>query len=486
MTDELPPDAVIDREIGLRARFFDFVEMTWPRIEHGDIQGWHIEVICDRLEALAKGDVRNLVVNVPPGTGKSTITCVLWPIWCWLREPRASILTLSISHDIVVRDASKSVALIRSDWFRERWGDVVAVAPSAGVLRFDTVQGGHREAATFGGQIVGKHPDIVVIDDPLKSNDVTPATIEDAERTWRNALSTRAREPRTLRRACIMQRLHVKDLAGVFIAAGWNLLRLPMRFEASSADPFDRRKVEGELLVPERFPEEAVRERETALGSRGSAAQLQQRPFPEGGAIFKRDWLRWYDPETMTYVDKAGAVVKLPPITRRLSSWDLAFKDEQTSDYVAGQVWGLAGPLLIGLDGIRERLDFVASIAAIVNMRAKWPDATATLIEDKANGPAVMNMLRGKLTGIIAVEPQGGKVARANAASPVVEAGNVFLPRGRKWAEDLAESLAAFPVGEWDDDVDAFTQLVLHVQRKGIDYDAAMKALGGMGRSLLG
>lgn len=470
--------AQVDRRIGLERPFYEFVTTTWPRIEHGPIVGWHMQAVCDRLEAVTKGSPRNLVVNIPPGTGKSTITCVLWPLWCWLREPNASILTLSISHDIVVRDSAKGLALIRSDWFRARWGDLVSVGPGAGVLHYDTARGGHREAATFGGQIVGKHPDIIVIDDPLKSNEVSPSTLESAERTWRDALSTRARDPKTLRRVCIMQRLHVKDLAGIFIASGWDCLRLPMRFEVEHADPFDRRTERGELLVPERFDEASVVERETTLGSRGAAAQLQQRPFPEGGAIIRREWLRWYDPETKIVTDKDGTTRRVPPFTRVVQSWDLTFKDESTSDYVAGQVWGQAGADLYGVDGLLERLDFVGSIKAILAMREKHPEATGILIEDKANGPAVMSVLKQSVAGIIPVEPKGGKVARANAASPIVEAGNVYLPKGRPWAEKLADSLAAFPVGEWDDDVDAFTQMVLHVQKKGIDYAAAMAALG--------
>lgn len=466
MSAEAPPEfpslAALDRALGLRGRFFEFVVMAWPHIEESELHGRHIEIVCNRLEALGKGDIRNLVINIPPGTGKSTITCVLWPIWLWLREPRASVLTLSVSHDIVLSTSSKGLALIRSDWFQKRWGDLVAVGPSAGVLRYDTIQGGHREATTFGGQIIGKHPDIIVIDDPLKSNDISPSTLADVERTWRTALSSRGVGRPMLRRACIMQRLHVKDLAGVFIESGWDALRLPMRFEAAHADPFDFRTVDGELLVPSMFPENKLRDQETNWGPRTTAAQYQQRPFPEGGAIFLEAWFR--------------TAPKPQKLTKVVQSWDLTFKGGHDSDFVAGHVWGFVNGEYWLLDRVHDRLGFTATIERIVQMRTKWPQAMEILIEDKANGPAVIETLQKQLPGIIPVAPSGSKEARAHAVTPLFASGCVYFAN-ESWADEVKAELLSFPNGAHDDDVDACTQALGHLYGKTYNYAAAMAGL---------
>jgi predicted phage terminase large subunit-like protein len=461
---DLSPERV-DREIGLRGSFYQFVQIAWTQTEKMPLVGaWYIKVICDALEALWRGEVRNLVINIPPGMGKSSLTCVFWPAWVWLREPRAGILSLSVSHEITIRDSGKSLALIHRPWFQARWGDLVAVDPGAGTTKFATHLGGVREAQTFGGQVLGKHPDVVIIDDPIKPQMLSPATLAYAKRFWVDTLSTRAADPKTVRRVCIMQRLHVEDLAGVFIAEGWELLRLPMRFEPESADPRDQRTKPGELLAPERAGEAEVQKLERN-GERFRASQLQQRPFPEGGAIIKSEWIQWYDPK------------KAPRFSSKIQTWDLTFKATNDSDHVAGQVWGTDENSFYFIDGILERLDFVATCEAILGMSTHHPDAIGILIEDKANGPAVMSMLETKVAGIIPVEPLGGKGARLNAVAPLFEAKNVFLPIGHPVAEQLALHLQAFPSGDIDDDVDACTQVLNHLHGQVLDYEAAMKGL---------
>ena len=208
-----------------------------------------------------------------------------------------------------------------------------------------------------------------------------------------------------------------------------------------------------------------------SLGSYRYAGQYQQRPSPADGGIFKKQWFRFWRP----------AHIDLPPVAVRLAdgslgsvpavavpgqfdtmiqSWDMAFKDNAGSDFVVGQVWGAKGSDRFLLDQTRARLDMPATKEAVRLLSERWPRAGAKLVEDKANGPAVIQELRHQLPGLIEVKPEGGKVARAHAVSPMVEAGNVYLPHPMlvPWVEALLEEMAAFPNGRHDDQVDAMTQ----------------------------
>lgn len=237
-------------------------------------------------------------------------------------------------------------------------------------------------------------------------------------------------------------------------------LRLPMEFEKEHARPArvgrgDPRTVEGELLFPQRFPREVLDAEKQRLGSAGYAGQHQQRPTPATGGIFQRGWWRFWR-ELPAEFDEV------------IQSWDLTFKGSDGSDYVVGQVWGRKGASKYLIDQVRARLDFPATLAAIRALSAKWPQATLKLVEDKANGPAVLAALRAEISGLVAVEPDGGKEARAHAVAPQVEAGNVYLPDPSRGAfvHDLLEELAAFPRGAHDDQVDTLTQALRRLSEK--------------------
>jgi predicted phage terminase large subunit-like protein len=286
---------------------------------------------------------------------------------------------------------------------------------------------------------------------------------------WRGTMASRKADPSQFRRVGIMQRLHESDISARCIEEGYTLLSLPMRFETERRCVTrwggDRRTVEGELLCPGRFDESTVAATERDMGSQVAAAQLQQRPSPAKGLIFERDWLahEWRElPASGTYVQ----------------SWDCTFKDLSTSDYVAGQVWMVSGPRFYLVDRVKARMNFPATKQAIRDMASRHPKAMTILVEDKANGSAVIQELTTELSGLIAVTPQGGKVARANAVSPLFEAGNVFVPALSRapWVAEWREEMATFPMGRHDDDVDTTTQALIYLRAHDVsDYIAAIR-----------
>jgi predicted phage terminase large subunit-like protein len=212
----------------------------------------------------------------------------------------------------------------------------------------------------------------------------------------------------------------------------------------------------GAALWPEKKDVRALAQIKIQLGSRKFAALYQQRPTPAEGGVWKRHWWQFY--------------TALPPrLDEIIQSWDMAFKDLRTSDYVVGQVWGRLKADLFLLDEVRDRLDFPATLEAVRRLSAKWPQARRKLVEDKANGTAVIAMLKKEIPGLIAVEPMGSKEARASAASPEIEAGNVWLPNAlvAPWITDWIEECSAFPTGTHDDRVDAASQAINHFALKG-------------------
>lgn len=192
-----------------------------------------------------------------------------------------------------------------------------------------------------------------------------------------------------------------------------------------------------------------------SLGSYAAAGQLQQRPSPAEGGILKREWWRFYTvaPEHFDEV---------------IQSWDCAFKDTDTSDYVVGQVWGRVKADKYLLDQVRGRMDCPATIRAVKRLSERWPKANAKLIEDKANGPAVIASLKHEIPGLIAVNPEGGKQARVHAVSPQIESGNVYLPvsSAAPWVDAFVEEAAVFPNGPHDDQVDAMSQALLRLKKR--------------------
>lgn len=454
--------------------FEAFVRLAWSTIRPERLQwNWHMSLVCQAYEKCARGETRSLVVNLPPGGSKSILTSVFFPAWVWTFAPGMRFCFASSDQTLVNRDARQSVELMQSRWYQARWGDIVNFPRK--VQAIEEVQNsalGLRLGTTPGAKAIGWHFNFQVFDDLIKPAELTPVALAAVE-NWRSGtMSSRYLAAPSLKcRIMIAQRLHVDDPPAHEIEEGATTLILPMNFDPMRAAAGDPRTVEGELLDPVRFPAEAVAALRKALGGINAAAQLDQLPVPAGGAVFQREWLE-HSYETP------------PKLHATVLSVDCAFKGTADSDYVAIQVWGRANADYYLLDQHRARLTFSDTVRAIRAMRKKWPHVTGCLIEDAANGPAVIDTLAKDMGGIIPVKPAGGKEARANAVSPFFEAGNVHLPR-TDWVDlEYRPELLAFPRGRNDDQVDATTQALTYLHQKksylsGLTVDAMKKLADG-------
>lgn len=306
----------------------------------------------------------------------------------------------------------------------------------------------------IGGGVTGQSADLIIVDDPIKNKkEANSQNIRDAIYSeYRDSLLSRLSS--SGKAIVIMTRWHEDDLIGKIMSMknqSYFCLNLPC--EAEENDLLGR--AVGEPLFPEigkdkKWLEKMKRTYSDKEGIRSWLALYQGRPTAQEGNMFKRHYWRFYDPQLdmPTYFDEI------------IQSWDCAFKDEDDHDFVCGTVWGRQAANYYLLDLVNEKMDIIYTMRGIENMSNKWPKALVKLVEDKANGPAVIRLLRNKIAGLVPVTPDGGKVARANAVLGAVESGNVFLPIPElyPWVLDYIEQMASFPNGANDDMVDSTTQ----------------------------
>jgi predicted phage terminase large subunit-like protein len=516
-------EILFDRAYVAKFGLYGFVKLAWSRLEPVPfVDNWHIEEICNHLEAvsgvampnetdsragraLRRRLIRRLIINVPPGASKSIITCTAWPAYAWIDQPDLTWIFTSYSPTLSTRDATRCRELVESEWYRKRWPRPVVIGKGDTFFRIgDSAKDGRpvgwRYSTSVRGQITGRHADIQVVDDPIKpmltqgNAAVTKNEIEFCKTWWDGTMSTRLRNPKTAARVIIMQRLHEEDLAGYALESGEYVhLSLPMRFEPENAclttvqvdgETYrlggDRRANDNELLCPSRWGETEVARLEADLNVYADA-QLQQRPVRAGGQIFKKDWFKYWRPE---HFDRGVNPFTGEGFDEIAFSGDLTFKDTLGSDFVCLQIWGRIGARYYLLDRVYERLNFPNTLTAIESLLRKWPLTHKKLIEDKANGPAVISTLERKISGLIPVNPKGGKVARANAVTYLHRAGNVFYPDptlpGFEWVALPSKkgghvaNMAGFPLAAHDDTVDAETQMLAEF---GDNHNALIDAL---------
>jgi predicted phage terminase large subunit-like protein len=484
--DEL--DVGLDRELVQRGGLHEFVKIGWPLIEPGEfVDNWHIEAICEHLEAVTAGEIQNLLILQPPSTMKSLLVSTFWPAWEWIDIPKTKFIFCSYGQSLSNKNAKQHRDLLKSDWFQARWPQTQISPESLKQIKmFENTAMGFRFSTSVGGEVTGRHGDRLVFDDLVKAQEADgrpvvtdKSAIHKANQFWFKTMTTREANPRTTSKVGIMQRLHAVDTAQLCIDSGeYEVLRLPMKYErkyhcSTSIGFEDPRSEDDELLWPERFDKENVKSKEKDLGPTATAAQMQQRPTPLGGGIFQEQWFQHWKPGP----DGLPANIKFSML---IQSWDMSFKKTATADYVCGQVWGLCKADMYLLDLTWKRMSFTESIEAVKAMWVRWPKARRKLIEEAANGNAVVDTLNRKIPGLVLVSPEGGKEARAYGCEPFWASYNVWLPpctAQYPWIAEFKKQHKDFPLGAHDDAVDAGTQAVLYLtERSRRRYIDAMKA----------
>jgi predicted phage terminase large subunit-like protein len=423
-----------------------------------------------------------LIVSMPPQEGKSTRCGIMFPLWALTQDPDKRIAMTSFSDRLARRNSRDIMNLIKSD------GDMLGLAISRDVgsqteWKVDGHIGGVY-AASVGGPLTGQPADMVIIDDPHKGAKEADSELQrqDVWDWWTSTVRTRLSPGASV--ILILTRWHEDDLAGRFINAEdghqWRVVNIPAVAdhdpEKGETDPLGREPGQGLNSARGERDWNATR---VAVGSRTWNALYQGRPAPSEGGLFKRSDWKFYEHPLWVEVDGVRTTTGDSDVL--VMSWDMTFKSTQKSDYVVGQVWLHRGANVYLLDQIRKRMTFTESLAAVKLLVARWPQCAIKLVEDKANGTAVMDMLKPEMPGLIPVTPHESKEARAAAVSPFVEAGNVWLPDVKlaPWVAALVDEAAAFPNGAHDDQVDGMTQALQRMlvrAGQGAAFMSAMKA----------
>lgn len=450
------------RELSKRS-LAEFAKQAWDVLEPASELkwGWALDAICEHLEAVTAGDIRRLLMNVPPGSMKSLLTGVIWPAWEWgpRAMPEKRILATAHKQELAVRDNMKCRRLIQSKWYQDRW-PVSFTSDQNAKTKFENDKTGFREAMAF-TSMTGSRGDRVILDDPHSVDDANSvANLSSGVTTFREALPSRVNNDQSAI-VIIMQRLNEADVSAVAIELGYDHLMIPMRYEPGRSKPTsigwtDPRKDDGELMFPERFPESQVVELEETMGSYAVAGQLQQRPAPRGGGILKEAWFGYYR--------------DCPALEWRAIYADTAQKTGEENDYSVFQCWGRSkmGQAVL-LDQIRGKWE---APDLLDKARAFWlrhkGQGTAPLramkVEDKVSGTGLIQTLRREGVPILPIQRNKDKLSRAHDAAPFIESGNVLLPEWTDWQASFMAEATTFPSGAHDDQLDPMFDAIHDVQ----------------------
>ena len=459
----------IEREACKRS-LATFVKQSWHVLEPSQpyIHGWHVDAICEHLEAITFGDITRLLINIPPGTMKSTLVSVFWPAWEWGCQDSPSYRIIGASHEqgLAVRDTRKMRNLILSDWYQERW-PLTLTSDQNQKTYYENESTGFRQACAV-ASMTGKRGDRVLWDDPHSVEAaLSIAHRETALRVFTETLPTRLNNPDSSAIVIVMQRLHELDVSGYILEndLGYDHLCLPMEYEperhcTTSIGFSDPRKEEGELLFPDRFSRETVDRDKKVMGSFAIAGQFQQRPAPRGGGFF--DWQKLEvvgdAPARMSkvvrYWDKAG--------TEGGGARTAGVKIGRCRD---GYFWVM--DVVKGQWGAVEREKVIKQAAAIDGKNVEiWIEQ-----EPGSGGKESAESTIRNLAGysIKSERATGEKSLRAEPYAIQVEAGNVKVVQGL-WNKDFIDEHKTFPVGKFKDQIDAAGGGFSKISHGVVDY----------------
>lgn len=435
-----------EKELAKRS-LAEFAKMSWEILEPAtELKwGWALDSICEHLTAVTDGDIRRLLMNVPPGSMKSLLTSVIWPAWEWgpLGMPHLRYLGTSHKQDLAVRDNLKCRRLITSDWYQERWPTLITGDQNA-KTKFENDKTGFREAMAF-ESMTGSRGDRVILDDPHSVDDAYSETkLKSAVRTFKEALPTRVNNDSSAI-IIIMQRLNEMDVSAFALDLGYEHLCLPMRYEQGRSKwvigTGDPRTTDNELMFPERFPEDTVKELEVSLGAYGAAGQLQQRPSPLGGGIIKGEWFRRY--------------TVIPRFAFRMIFADTAQKTKEHNDYSVFQCWGKCAEtgFIYLIDQIRGKWEAPELKRRATDFWQKhiayeysdWGSLRVMAIEDKASGTGLIQDLSiSSAIPIRPIERDKDKLTRVLDVVSYIESGRVYIPEQAPFVADFVHECESF------------------------------------------
>jgi predicted phage terminase large subunit-like protein len=436
----------------IKGNFLSFVKYVWPEF----IEGSHHKKINDAFNRLSRGEIKRLIINMPPRHTKSEFASFLLPAWMIGKNPQLKIIQATHTADLAVDFGRKTKNLVDQPNYKELF-DTRLMEDSQAAGKWKTEQGGEYFAAGVGGAITGRGADLLIIDDPHKEQDIKKDS-KSFDKAWNWYTSgPRQRLQPDGKIVCVMTRWSTKDLTGQMIKAQgeegsdeWEVIRLPAILPSNTP------------VWPEYWKLEELEKTKASIPVTNWNAQYQQEPTAEEGAIIKRDWWRNWEHKDP------------PDIKYKIQSYDTAFTKKDTSDYSAITTWGVfetedSGDNVILLSAFKDRYEF-PELRRTAHEEYLWWRPDMVLIEAKASGIPLTHELRQMGIPVVNFTPSRGndKHVRVNSVSPLFESGKVWAPMHEHFAQEVVEECASFPFGDYDDYVDSMTQALMRIRQGGL------------------
>ena len=442
-----------------------FAELN-PTTNYSD--NFHITVIAEKLEAVRRGEIKRLIINVPPRSLKSIISSVAFPAFVLGHDPSKKFIAASYGQELADALARDCRQVMMQPWYRRVFPGAALSPDRRAVHAFETTTGGGRIATSVGGVVTGFGADIVVVDDPTKPDQALSQVERAKANHWYNhTLVSRLDNKMTGAIIVLMQRLHEDDFIGhIMELEDWEVVSFPAIAQVDERHhvvtphgAYFHKRAEGEALHPDREPLEVLERLRHTMGTALFSAQYLQAPMPPGGALIKEAWFPRYDPD------------HAPAFERTVQSWDCANKVSELADFSVCTTWGIKGKHRYLISVFRKKLEFPDLKRAIVE-QAKLHQARVVLIEDRASGTQlIQDLRRDDISGLVRYEPKGDKLMRMVNQTALIEGGFVHLPLSAHWLDDYLQELMVFPRGRHDDQVDSTSQALDYLTR-GNDAEA--------------
>ena len=448
----------------LRENLNAFIRKTFETVSAGDsfADNWHLHAIVYYLKLCAQGDIRRLIITLPPRSLKSISASVAFPAWLLGHDPTRKIICVSYANDLAVKHSLDTRIVMESDWYRRCFPQADLNPNKNTQHEFMTRKLGYRLATSVGGTLTGRGGNIIIVDDPHKSDEVESDVKRERVINWfRNTLVSRLNDKKKDVIIVIQQRLHEEDLAGYLLEKdGWTHLNLPAIAEEAESilvgeEKYHHRK-EGDALHPDKEPIEALMQMKEDTGTYAFAAQYQQRPAPLGGGMVKWEWFKTYDKGEL--YQKPGELI--------VQSWDTASKAGEMNDWSVCTTWLVKQNRYYLLHILRERLEFPALKNAVIANAERW-SADLILVEAMNAGiPLIQELKIHTDFNIYPVQPKDDKPTRMMAESPAIEAGKVYVPKEADWLATFQREVVLFPMTKFDDQIDSLSQFLRWVRRR--------------------
>ena len=440
---------------------------------HKYLHNWHIDCVSEYLMACQAGDIKRLIINVPPRSMKSINVSTAFPAWLLGQSPATQVVCASYGQQLANKLSLDTRLLIESPWYQAAFPDTLLAKDQNEKSKFMTTERGHRIATSVGGGLIGEGGDYLIFDDPVKPDEAMSEVTRENANNW---IDTGFMSRGNSKDACfigVMQRLNEDDVVGHLMKNGsWEHLILPAEFQRKTVYDINGRHWEakrGDFLHEARMDRAYLDEKRKDLGEYGYAAQFDQRPAPLAGGMIKKGWFNLVDEFPMSF-------------SKIICSWDTASKANAGADLSACSVWGVRNNGYYLLKLFEKRMEYPELKAKVLQMHQDT-ESDSILIEDKSSGMALIQDLRHDTNiPIVAINPINDKIARMSSASTEIEGGNVYLKTGDMWVEDFIEYMSIYPNVSKMDMGDSISQFLNWAKTKDLrnDNEIDLSTIGGV------